>query len=130
MIQLEGLNEDIQLRHVGTVSWTAEGHNIDIVEYPTQHGNQANEHIKLDYCGQLGDYYVPELLYPIHPVKLRRIEDLRGNRNVLLFAQRGWLAHWFPDYDPSQPDQVEDTNRPWDFDHIHPQRYLRSQNGK
>jgi hypothetical protein len=57
------------------------------------------------------------------------IDTLRHSRSILLYAQRRWLVSWFPDYDPSQPDQLEDTNRPWDFDHIHPHRYLRSDNG-
>lgn len=50
-------------------------------------------------------------------------------RSLLLFVQRGWLNRWFPDYDPTVPDQVEDKNRPWDFDHIHPQRYLVNESG-
>lgn len=59
----------------------------------------------------------------------RFINNLWGNRSLLLYAQRISLATWFPDHDPSEPDQVEDKNRPWDFDHIHPQRYLVSDTG-
>ena len=25
---------------------------------------------------------------------------------------------WFSNYDPASPDQLEDTDRPWDYDHI------------
>lgn len=55
--------------------------------------------------------------------------QLWEKRSLLLFVQRDWLRRWFPDYDPTVPDQVEDKNRPWDFDHIHPQRYLVSDSG-
>ncbi|MFZ2500406.1 MAG: hypothetical protein WAW90_00250, partial [Minisyncoccia bacterium] len=57
------------------------------------------------------------------------ITSLWNNSSILLYAQRDWLKTWFPDYDPSQPDQLEDMNRPWDFDHIHPQRYLKNDKG-
>ncbi|MDD4930186.1 MAG: DUF262 domain-containing protein [Gallionella sp.] len=57
------------------------------------------------------------------------INSLWNNRSILLYAQRDWLKMWFPDYDPSQPEQLEDMNRPWDFDHIHPQRYLKNEKG-
>lgn len=48
---------------------------------------------------------------------------------MLLFAQRGWLATWFPNFNPALPEFMEDKNRPWDYDHIHPQSYLRSDGG-
>lgn len=50
--------------------------------------------------------------------------QLWDKKSLLLFVQRASLLRWFPDYDPTVPDQVEDKNRPWDFDHIHPQSYL------
>lgn len=53
------------------------------------------------------------------------IDKLRGERRLLLYAQRGWLSRWFDDYDPTAPDQLEDTDRPWDFDHIHPESFIR-----
>jgi hypothetical protein len=43
---------------------------------------------------------------------------------LVLYAQRQWLAKWFPEYDPARPDQLEDTDRPWDIDHIHPSNYV------
>lgn len=57
------------------------------------------------------------------------LDNLWRNHSVLLFAQRDWLNRWFPDFDPSQPENLEDKNRPWDYDHIHPQKYLRNDNG-
>jgi hypothetical protein len=51
-------------------------------------------------------------------------DALKSKRALVLYAQRTYLRHWFPQYDPSSPDQVEDTDRPWDMDHIHPQKYV------
>lgn len=59
----------------------------------------------------------------------RFLNSIRGNRSMLLYAQRDWLATWFPDFDPSQPEFLEDKNRPWDYDHIHPQSYLQGKHG-
>jgi hypothetical protein len=57
------------------------------------------------------------------------IDKLRFSHSILLYAQRQRLRSWFPDFDPSQPDQLEDVNRPWDIDHIHAQRFLQCENG-
>lgn len=54
---------------------------------------------------------------------------LWGNRSMLLYAQRKWIRVWFPDFDPSIPEFLEDKNRPWDYDHIHPQGFLQGRNG-
>lgn len=56
-------------------------------------------------------------------------DTLWDGRFILLYAQRDWLRKWFPGFKPSLPEYMEDKNRPWDYDHIHPQRYLRSDNG-
>ena len=42
----------------------------------------------------------------------------RGNKELLLYAQREFLAKRFQGYDPARKDLWEDCNRPWDFDHI------------
>ena len=57
------------------------------------------------------------------------IEALRGNKSMLLYVQRYWLNLWFSDFDPSIPEFLEDKNRPWDYDHIHPQSFLQGRNG-
>ncbi|HRH96058.1 MAG TPA: DUF262 domain-containing protein [Prosthecobacter sp.] len=44
--------------------------------------------------------------------------NFRNNRGLLLYAQRGYLARRFRDYDPARKDLWEAHNRPWDFDHI------------
>lgn len=47
-----------------------------------------------------------------------------NNRDILLYAQRHFLARKFPEYDPSCRDLWEGHNRPWDFDHIHASYYV------
>lgn len=44
--------------------------------------------------------------------------------SLLLYAQREWLQYWFPNFNPSLPEMMEDKNRPWDIDHILPQSYF------
>ena len=44
--------------------------------------------------------------------------NFRNNRELLLYAQREFLARRFRDYDPARRDLWEAHNRPWDFDHI------------
>jgi len=52
---------------------------------------------------------------------INRLWDLRP---LVLYAQRRWLHRWFPHFDPTAVHRIEDTDRPWDFDHIHPQKYV------
>ena len=54
---------------------------------------------------------------------------LWGSRQVLLYAQREWLQKWYPGFDPSLPENMEDKNRPWDYDHILPQNLMRTDTG-
>ncbi len=44
--------------------------------------------------------------------------NFRYNREMLLYAQREFLARRFPDYNPARRDLWESHNRPWDFDHL------------
>jgi hypothetical protein len=49
---------------------------------------------------------------------------LRGNTHLLLFAQRNFIVDQFQDF--QQWDLVlDDTNTPWDWDHIYPSAYWR-----
>jgi hypothetical protein len=64
-----------------------------------------------------------------HGERLRQIWDnfldkIWGHRPLVDYAQREWLARWFPDFDPTLPGQMEDLNRPWDYDHIHPSSHI------
>jgi hypothetical protein len=49
---------------------------------------------------------------------------LLGMKELVLYAQKDWLCRWFPNFDPASLDQLEDTDRPWDLDHIHPHKYV------
>lgn len=48
----------------------------------------------------------------------------KGQNELLLYAQRRYLAERFPNYDPSRKDLWESHNRPWDFDHLHAHKYF------
>jgi hypothetical protein len=49
----------------------------------------------------------------------------RGQKELLLYAQRDYLHRRFSDYDPARKDFWKAHNRPWDFDHILAATYLR-----
>jgi len=51
------------------------------------------------------------------------VGNLWNMRGLIIYAQRENICKWFEDYDPAGPDQSEDADRPWDFDHIHPSNY-------
>jgi hypothetical protein len=53
-----------------------------------------------------------------------RLADWRRRQDLLIYAQRGLIRDYFPDYDPSLPDQMEDINCPWDYDHVLAQNYV------
>lgn len=52
--------------------------------------------------------------------------NFRFNRELLLYAQRGFLNRKFSDYNPARKDLWEAHNRPWDFDHILAAKYLHN----
>ncbi len=88
------------------------------------------EDIKEKWANQLapGDE-APDLAESLLQVARRFLDTLYDSHPILLYAQRDWLRKWYPDFDPSQPEYMEDKNRPWDYDHIHPQSLLRSDAG-
>lgn len=65
--------------------------------------------------------------------KVRDWDDFIGRlyhgRNLVLFAQRQALATWFEDFDPTDPDTIDEINRPWDMDHILPSFYVHGRQG-
>jgi len=77
--------------------------------------------------GVLEDDYAPDEV--IRQVTSHFADRLYESRQVLLYAQRDWLKTWYPHFDPSQPETMEDHNRPWDYDHILPQNLLHSESG-
>jgi len=56
---------------------------------------------------------------------LKFFEKIRGDRRFLLYAQRGFIEDHFDWFDPILPDQTEDRNRPWDYDHILPYSWTK-----
>jgi len=57
------------------------------------------------------------------------MDRLWRERRLILYAQRHWLSCWFSGFDPTSPDQLEDTDRPWDWDHIFPTKYIYNKRG-
>lgn len=53
----------------------------------------------------------------------------RGQEELLLYVQRGFLHERFHDYDPSRKDLWKGHNRPWDYDHILARSYVSNQRG-
>jgi hypothetical protein len=56
-------------------------------------------------------------------------ERTAWSREMLLYAQRVFLAEQFADYDPSRRDLWAGHNRPWDFDHLHASYYFAGKQG-
>jgi hypothetical protein len=52
------------------------------------------------------------------------IDKLVFNKSLLLFAQRMYINERFTDF--NQLEDLEDTNAPWDWDHIYPQDWVNS----
>lgn len=71
----------------------------------------------------------PDLTESTLQAARRFLDTLYDSRPILLYAQRGWLRNWYRGFDPSQPEYMEDKNRPWDYDHILPQNLLRNEAG-
>lgn len=47
---------------------------------------------------------------------------IRHNKQLILFAQRDYINSTFGDF--NQMDEIEDTNVPWDWDHIYPDSWV------
>ena len=50
------------------------------------------------------------------------IDMLRKCKPLVLFAQRKYINERFPDF--NQMETIEDTNVPWDWDHIYPESWV------
>jgi len=74
------------------------------VNFQRENGDKENDY----------DFYIDPLLARI-----------KGNRELLLYAQRHYLRERFPLYDPARKDLWKSINRPWDFDHILPAVFVR-----
>jgi len=52
------------------------------------------------------------------------------DRRFLLYAQRSLITTHFDWFDPILPDQTQDRNRPWDYDHILPYNWTQHDSGR
>lgn len=50
------------------------------------------------------------------------IGKIQYNKQMILFAQREYINSTFKDF--NQLDEIEDTNVPWDWDHIYPSEWV------
>lgn len=50
------------------------------------------------------------------------IGKIQYNKQMILFAQRHYINSTFKDF--NQLDEIEDTNVPWDWDHIYPSEWV------
>ena len=50
------------------------------------------------------------------------IGKIQYNKQIILFAQRDYINSTFKDF--NQLDEIEDTNVPWDWDHIYPNSWV------
>lgn len=55
------------------------------------------------------------------------IHQLYRNKSMLLFAQRDYLNSKFKEF--NQIENIDDTNRPWDWDHIYPDSWVYKKEG-
>jgi hypothetical protein len=63
-----------------------------------------------------------ELDKPSYEVWTSFRNRLFGNKSLILFAQRKYINDKFGDF--NQMDTLEDTNTPWDWDHIYPSSWV------
>lgn len=55
------------------------------------------------------------------------VDKIYRNKSLLLFAQRDYINDKFKDF--NQVESIEDTNRPWDYDHIYPISWVFNKDG-
>jgi hypothetical protein len=92
----------------------------DFIKFPDQNRNLKNWKLWAALIGAAPEKKRDEL----HEKWWLFLERTLWQREMLLFAQRDYLNRQFPEYDPSRKDLWENTNRPWDFDHVHASAYF------
>ena len=55
------------------------------------------------------------------------INQIFGNKSMLLLAQKEYIKDKFKDF--NQFENIDDTNRPWDWDHIYPNSWVYRNEG-
>ena len=53
------------------------------------------------------------------------LDKLETQRGLILYAQRAFVNKWFSDFNHIGVQNLEDTNCPWDWDHIHAQKLIK-----
>jgi hypothetical protein len=62
----------------------------------------------------------PLQLQEIWQLKWPFVNEVKSNRELLIYFQRTRMWKEFREYDPSNAEKWEDHDRPWDFDHLLP----------
>jgi hypothetical protein len=53
------------------------------------------------------------------------LDKLSAQRGLVLYAQREFVDKWFANFNHVGVQNLEDTNCPWDWDHIHAQKFIK-----
>jgi hypothetical protein len=53
------------------------------------------------------------------------LDKLGTQRGLVLYAQRAFVNRWFSNFNHVGVQNLEDTNCPWDWDHIHAQKLIK-----
>lgn len=85
-----------------------------------------NESIREQFSKELKEYYSDYEFKEEEIVNSFRelINSIYWNKSLLIFAQRNYIVEKFKDY--NQFENIEDTNRPWDWDHIYPASWINN----
>ena len=95
-------------------------------------GMTLSEFITIPHDADISDWKWDKLIWKQgeeagNQLRQRRWEGILGvrrNREMLIYAQRSFIAERFKDYDPQRKDLWQDQDRPWDFDHIFAHKYF------
>jgi len=99
-------------------SW--DWYNNLTIKYP----KKSNSNYAIRCLELLGSQDAQEGIRHVDMVWAALWDKLWKERRLVLYAQRYWLDLFFPGYNPADPDQLEDSDRPFDWDHIIPQNYF------
>ncbi|GGH72334.1 hypothetical protein HNQ91_003417 [Filimonas zeae] len=92
-----------------------EWHNL----LPEEEDELYHTYINLSYYKDLSSDAIRDR---INDMWSNFISKLIWNRSLLIFAQRDYIREQFEDYD--RFESLEDTNVPWDWDHIYPSEWV------
>ncbi|WP_396188780.1 DUF262 domain-containing protein [Flavobacterium sp.] len=83
-----------------------------------------NESVKEQFSKELKEQYIDYKFKDDEIVSSFKelINSIYWNKSLLIFAQRNYIVEKFREY--NQFESIEDTNRPWDWDHIYPASWI------